>query len=388
MTMTEKALILTGAELYTPTYLIAPGAVLIRAGKIMAVGDPDAVIAFDPAAERIDVGRAKIMPGLIDLHIHGLQGFDVLGKYISAASNVLPAYGVTAYLPTTYPVFPETFLDDLALMGKVIRSQSGGAVALGIHLEGPYLSPHKPGMCDPNFIYPMTEEDLEKMLSASQNAIKMITFAPEEGDSLKMIPELIRRGIVPSIGHSDADFETVSKAVRFGLNHSTHTFNAMSGLHHRSPGVVGGVLYFPEIVAQIIADGHHVHPAVINLLIRVKGVERVCLVSDAQPFAGKENGRYPWGPYEMIIKDGTSQLADGTIAGSVMLMNRMLGVLVEQVKISLKDAVTMATKVPASVLGLNKGQLRPGFDADITVLDDRYEALLTLVEGKIVHQLV
>lgn len=386
--MTEKtnSMIIIGAELYTPTQLIAPGALWIHEDQIMAVGEPEIIIRMEPSARLIDIGNGKIMPGLIDLHIHGAQGYDALGKNLSNLSDILPKLGVTSFLPTTYPVQPETFLDDLAVMAKIILSPSSGAIPLGIHLEGPYLSPHKPGMCAPNFLYPMTEDNLVKILDASRQTIRMITFAPEEGTSIEMIPDLIRRGIVPSIGHSDADFETVTKAVQLGLNHATHTFNAMSGLHHRKPGVVGAVLHFPEIVAQMIADGHHIHPAVMDLLIRVKGVERVCLVSDAQPYAGMPDGCYPWGPYEMVIKNGSSHLKDGTIAGSVKLMNQMLGVLVEQVGISLSEAITMGTKVPANVLGLNKGQLRPGFDADVTVLDNHYEAILTMVGGKIVHQ--
>lgn len=386
MSEKTKSIIIAGAELYTPTQLIAPGALWIHGDQIRAVGEPEMMIRMEPSASLIDIGNGKIMPGLIDLHIHGAQGYDALGKNLSKVVDVLPKYGITAFLPTTYPVKPETFLDDLLQMAEIIQSQPPGAIPLGIHLEGPYLSPHKPGMCDPNFLSPMTEDNLDKILDASRQTIRMITFAPEEGTSIEMIPDLIRRGIVPSIGHSDADFETVCRAVQLGLNHATHTFNAMSGLHHRKPGVVGAVLHFPEIVAQMIADGHHIHPAVIDLLVRVKGFERVCLISDAQPYAGMPDGRYQWGPYEMIINDGSSHLRDGTIAGSVKLMNQMLNVLVEQVGISLSEAITMGTKVPANVLGLNKGQLRPGFDADITVLNNRYEAVMTMVGGKIVYQ--
>jgi N-acetylglucosamine-6-phosphate deacetylase len=214
----------------------------------------------------------------------------------------------------------------------------------------------------------------------------MLTFAPELGQALGVIPHLVEKGIIPAMGHTDADYETIQRAVALGLNHATHTFNAMRGLHHRRPGALGAVLDHDEIIAQLIADGQHVHPAAMRILLRVKGIDRICLVSDAAPPAGSPPGTYEWEGYTLHLDGQTSRLEDGTLAGSVTLVNQMLRVLVEQVGLSTREAVIMATSVPARLLGLRKGRLVAGYDADITVLGPDFEAILTVVGGEIVHR--
>lgn len=214
----------------------------------------------------------------------------------------------------------------------------------------------------------------------------MITLASEQGQVLTVIPWLVKQELVASLGHWDADYETVSRAIAFGLNHATHTFNAMRPLHQREPGVVGGVLDHPAIVAQLIADGYHVHPAMMRLLIRAKGMEEVCIVSDAVPTAGLPPGEYEWDGRRVIRSGDTNRFPDGALAGSVMLTSKMLGVLVDQVGTSFAQPLCMMTEVPAKVLNVRKGRLAPGYDADVVVLRSDGQPSLTIIGGEIAYQ--
>jgi N-acetylglucosamine-6-phosphate deacetylase len=376
--------LITGGNVYTPYQEYSPGAVIVDGNRIRAAGHPKDIAQFAPHAEIIDVGGARIIPGLIDLHIHGAGGWDVNGTSLAGVIRFLPEHGITAFMPTAYPVAPDTLLSDLADMADVVESPPAGAHVLGIHLEGPFLSPHKPGMADPALLTPITRQKFDLLQDAARGHIRMVTFAPEEGEGLGIIPWLVEQKVIPVIGHSDASFDLVGQAVALGLCHATHTYNAMRGFHHREPGVLGAVLYYPQIIGELIADGHHVHPAAMAVMLRAKGVEGTCLISDAQPFATLPAGRYTWGAYELVTDGQTSRLPDGTLAGSAQLMNTMLRVLVEEVGLSFAEAVTAGTSVPAQAAGLNKGQLVAGFDADIVALNDNYQAVLTMIGGQVI----
>ena len=253
-------------------------------------------------------------------------------------------------------------------------------------MEGPWFSPAKTGMANADLVYPLTQAGVEEFHKLADGAIRMVTFAPEQGDAIEVIPWLVERGIIPAAGHTDADYDTIHRAVALGLNHATHTYNAMRGLHHREPGALGAVLDHDEIIAQLIADGQHVHAAAMRLLIRAKGIERVCVVSDAAPVAGLPPGEYQWEGYKLLNDGETSRLADGTLAGSVMLINQMLRVLIEKAGLAFTDALRMATRVPARLLGVRKGQLTPGYDADVVILGEDYQPLQTIIGGETVYR--
>jgi N-acetylglucosamine-6-phosphate deacetylase len=257
-----------------------------------------------------------------------------------------------------------------------------GRIQLGIHLEGPFLSPDQPGAATSDWFEPLTWEGFQTFQRAARGHIRIVTFAPELGEAMACIPRLIEAGVVPVIGHSNATFEQVAQAVRLGLTHATHSFNAMRPLHHREPGVVGAVMYFDQIVAQLIADGVHVHPAVIAILLRIKGVERVALVSDAAPLAGLPDGEYEWEHKAVFVRDGSCRLADGTLAGAHALLDTGVRNLVSLVGLPLEQALVPATRVPARVLGLHKGRLAAGYDADVVLLDSDLRPALTLVRGE------
>ncbi len=379
------ALLITGGPLYTPRRVYDPGAVLLHGGVIRAAG---AVGSFPtPAgAETIDVAGQRIIPGLIDLHLHGFGGHDVMGPGLAEVIRALPAHGSTTFLPTTVAAPLDHLLEALQAMAKVLDEPPVGAQVAGIHLEGPWVSPVRSGGMRAECCYPLNQPDVERCQVAAHGKVRIITLAPEEGQALAVIPWLVEQGIIPSIGHSDADYDTVSRAVALGLNHATHTFNAMRPLHHRDPGTVGAVLDHEAIVAELIADGYHVDPAAMRLLFHAKGVDRVCLVSDAMFVAGLPPGEYDWNGRRLVRAAETSRFLDGALAGSAMVLNQMLRVIVEKVGLPFADAVRMASEVPAGVLGLRKGRLAAGCDADVVVLQDDYQPSLTVIGGQIVYR--
>ena len=372
---------IVNGNVYTPDQVLAPGTVLIEEERITAVGAAD-TLAVPTEAKVIDAEGMAVVPGFIDVHMHGLMGHDAMGPGLAHVIRDLPAFGVTAFLGTTLTLPRDETLANLEEMVEVLDAPPLGAQCLGIHLEGPFLSPSRPGMATSDWFEPLNWESFQAFQQTAKGHTRMLTFAPELNGAMACIPRLIEAGVVPVIGHSNATFEQVAKAVQLGLSHATHTFNAMRPLHHREPGVVGAVMYFDEIVAELIADGVHVHPAVMAILLRIKGVERVALVSDASPLAGLPDGEYEWEHKPVFVRDGSCRLADGTIAGAHALLDTGVRNLVNPVGLPLEQALVPATRVPADVLGLRKGRLAPGYDADVVLLDEALKPTLTIVEGE------
>jgi N-acetylglucosamine-6-phosphate deacetylase len=378
-----KAII--NGNVYTPDQVLTSGTVLIEEKHITAVGLAD-TLAAPFKAEVIDAEGRAVVPGLIDIHMHGLMGHDSMGSGLAHVIRDLPAFGVTAFLGTTLTLPRDETFADLEAMVEVLDAPPPGARCLGIHLEGPFLSPTRPGMATADWFEPLSWESFQTFQQTTKGHIRMVTFAPEVGEAMDCIPRLIEAGVIPVIGHSNASFDQVAEAVQLGLSHATHTFNAMRPLHHREPGVVGAVMYFDEIVAELVADGVHVHPAVMAILLRVKGMERVALVSDSSPLAGLPDGEYEWEHKPVFVRDGSCRLADGTIAGAHALLDTGVRNLVNLVGLSLEQALVPATRVPADVLGVRKGRLAPDYDADIVFLDEDYKPVLTMVEGEVVYR--
>jgi N-acetylglucosamine-6-phosphate deacetylase len=374
--------IVNGA-VYTPEEIIDPGVVLTDRGVIRAVGSAETT-AVPAVARRIDADGKLVVPGLIDLHIHGLLGYDGMGGALAQVIQALPAFGVTAFLGTTLTRPPDETLARLEAMAEVLAAHPVGAQCLGIHLEGPFLSPEKAGMAKSNWFEPLTWERFQLFQRAARGHIRLVTFAPEMGRAMEHIPRLHQAGVISAVGHSNATFSQMAEAVQLGLRHAAHTFNAMGSFHHRAPGVAGAALHFDEIVAELVADGVHVHPAAMSILLQAKGIERVALVSDASPLAGLPDGEYEWGRRTVFVRDHSCRLADGTIAGAHALLDTGLRNLVALVGLPLEQALRTVTHVPAKVLGLRKGRLAPGYDADILLLDDDLRPALTLVRGQIV----
>lgn len=381
--MIMKAIV--NGQLFTPQPITDEGVVLIEGRRIAAVG-PASSVRIPPGSEVIDAGGRKVVPGLVDVHIHGLLGYSCMGAELAEVVAALPRFGVTAFCATTITAPIEHVQEALGEMADVIERRPRGARILGIHLEGPHLSPKRPGMAKADLQHPLTWDEFQRLQRAARGHIRMITFAPEEDRAAELIPRLKELEVVPVIGHSDATFDQVTAWVKAGLAHATHVFNAMRGFHHREPGVLGAVLLHDEIVAQLIPDGHHVHPGAMALLWKVKGPERTALISDAIPYAGMPPGQYEWEGYQLILDGETCRLADGTLAGATTLLNQDIMTLVRLIGVPFADALTAATYTPARSIGHGMwlGQLAPGFAADIAILEEDGQAWQTWVDGELV----
>ena len=375
------------ARVFTPHMTIDDGVILIEGSRITAVG-PSEAISPPSDGELIDAGGRTAIPGLIDIHIHGLLGYSCMGAQLADVAAALPRFGVTAFCATTITAPMPSVMEALDEMAGVIEREPRGARILGIHIEGPHLSPKRPGMARADLQHPLTWDEFQAMQKAARGHIHMITFAPEEGEAAELIPALLAAGVLPVLGHSDATFEQVSQWAQLGLSHVTHVFNAMRGFHHREPGALGAVLLHDQFITQLIADGHHVHPGAMALLWKLKGAERIALISDAIPYAGMPPGRYHWEGYELILDGKTSRLADGTLAGATTLLNQNLDTLVGQVGIPFAEALTAATASPARALGLDHtlGRLAPGYQADLAILEPDGRVWQTWIGGEVVFQ--
>lgn len=367
------------------------GAVVYAGSKTLWVGDAARMPReyFDVPA--LDVGSQLVLPGLIDIHIHGAGGADTSDgteDALEVMANTLPRFGVTGFLPTTLTLDQATLLASASAVANFKKSKASspnGARILGLHLEGPYVSPKQSGAQDPRYIRQLDLGELDDLWIASDNNLKVITLAPEVGKNSEAIALLRRRGVIVSLGHTNANYDEAKSAIERGATHATHTFNAMTPFHHREPGVSAAVLNSRNVKCEVIADGRHLHPATIELLVATKGTANTILVSDAIRAIGRGDGTYLLGELEVHVQGDLARLADGRLGGSVCPLNLGLKNLWKWSKLDLQQVVECATRVPATALGLGtKGVLAPGYDADITILDDSFMASVTIVEGQIV----
>ncbi len=373
---------ITNGRVLAPKGIIEEGHLLIKAGQISSVGSDQ--IAINDAVQRIDADGAWVVPGLIDLHSHGLLGHDNMGPGLAEAIKAYPSVGVTSFLATTISAPVDQLSESLHQMASVLSDPPPGASCLGFHLEGPFLSKSQAGMANSDWFRPFSLQEINDWQQAADGHIKIITLAPEVLDSPHSIKELKQSGLIVSAGHTAATYEQCMAAVQAGLSHATHTFNAMSGLHHRRPGAVGAILNADGVKAEVIADGEHVHPEVISLLVKVKGTDKCMLVSDSAPMAGLAEGQYSWQEQNIIVTGGRCQLTDGTLAGAYHSLDAGLRTIVNETNLTIEDAVQMAATTPAAALGLtSKGQLSPGMEADVVLLDDNHRPVMTIGAGQV-----
>jgi N-acetylglucosamine-6-phosphate deacetylase len=340
----------------------------------------------------MDFPDAVLVPGYIDLHIHGGAGYDVMSADdggLIAIETHLARHGVTGYLPTTVTAPVDETLWALERLADGIekshhRPEEGRAQALGIHLEGPFLSHAKRGVHPPKHLQPPSLELFERFWQAARGHIRILTIAPELTGAGELIAEAARRGICVSLGHSNATYEAARAGVTAGARHVTHTFNAMRPLDHRDPGILAAVLNDPGVCAEIIADGIHVAPAMVELFLRIKGRDGAVLVSDALSATGMGDGRFRLGGFEVNVS-GQTCLADGRLAGSVLTLDRAVRNVMNFARWNLADAVRLASINPARQLNEldHRGRLSPGTRADVVVLTPAGEVVRTLVSGNI-----
>ncbi|MBR6706249.1 MAG: N-acetylglucosamine-6-phosphate deacetylase [Clostridia bacterium] len=337
------------------------------------------------ADEVLDVGGAWISPGLIDVHIHGFRGDDVSDADpdgIRRMAGALLGNGVTSFLPTTmtvgWGILEKVFAILRPMMAESGEKDFRGARILGCHAEGPFINPARKGaQAEENILPP----DAEKILPW-KDVIRMITYAPEIPGGIEFTRALREKsGIVLSVGHTAADFDTAMAAVHAGAEHFTHTFNAMTPMSHRSPGVVGAALY-SDAWCEMIADAFHVDKALFSIVYRVKG-DRLCLITDCLRAGGLRDGEYFLGGQAFDLKGIECRLKDGTIAGSVLTMNKAVRLFREHAGVSMWEAVRAASLSPARSIHEDgrRGSLSVGKDADITVFDDDLNVRETWVGG-------
>lgn len=361
------------------------GWLLTEAGRVVALGEGEPEPAHRRAAGEVLGGPEMIVaPGFCDLQVNGLGGFDAAdgAEAIAAIAARLPAHGVTAFCPTVITGPLERLLRAPEEAARAAGAAGPRARVLGIHQEGPFLSPARRGAHDPACLRLPDAPDVDRVIAARP---RIVTLAPELPGALEATARLARAGIVVSVGHSDASLEVARSGFRAGARMATHLFNAMSPLGHRAPGVPGAVLTTGGVTAGLIADGLHVAPALLEIAARLKGATGLMLTSDAVAAAGSPPGRYRLGT-QVVVSDGRRiVLEDGvTLAGSMATTDVLVRTMAQLPGAGLPAAIAMATSTPACLLGESgRGTLRVGADADLVVLDPDLQVQATLVAGEI-----
>ena len=354
----------------------------IRQGRI---GEPDAAGA---AGAPFDATGLRVLPGFIDVHVHGGGGFDVMDgdpDVLRGMAAFQVRHGVTGFMPTTTTAPKAAIRQAVAAVARAQRSQPAGARILGAHVEGPFLSPRFPGAQNPDFICP---PDLAFAQALAQSgAVRLMTVAPEIPEGKALIQALRQWGIVPVMGHTACTYEQAAQGVRWGVRQATHTFNAMRGLHHREPGALGWILQDPTVAAQLIADNVHVHPGAMKILALCKREPGIVLITDAIAAAGQPEGAYDLGGLAVTVRNGACRLADGTLAGSVLTMDKGLAHFMAAAGWPLERAWRASSFNAAASYGGAQavGSLRPGRWADIALLTDDLEVAGTLVAGRLAY---
>jgi N-acetylglucosamine-6-phosphate deacetylase len=347
---------------------------------------------FTPGTTIIDVAESYIAPGFIDTHIHGFGGYgtddtfsspDKGAESIIEMSRFLADYGVTSFNPTFYPSEPETLLKAVKSATYAMGREKGAKI-MGLHLEGPFISPERLGVQRPETISPVDITFMERLWEASNGSIVNMTVAPELKGMRELALFCIKKGIILQAGHTNAMYENMVEGMQAGILHSTHLFNAMSKLDHRNPNAVGAILIHPEMSCEIIADGFHVHPDLYKLLLRDKPVDKIVLVTDALKPTEQKEGPFFANGEEVVFRDGVfHRKSDDIIAGSSLTMIRGIQNLVKY-GFSIEDAVKAASFNPANVMRYqNKGAIIPGHDADLTVFDKDFNIRAVLIGGHI-----
>ena len=335
----------------------------------------------------IDAKGRYVSPGFIDIHIHGSGGYDTMDASVKALRTIgttIAANGVTAYLPTTMTMDTTSIYKALNAVREAMSLETKGAKILGVHMEGPFINEKYKGAQKADNIIKPNYDIIKDYL----DIIKMITLAPEKDENHSFIKEVINNSkITLSVGHSDASYEETIKAIEDGITHATHTFNAMTPLNHRKPGVVGAI-FTSDITCELIADLIHIHPAIFNILINAVHKDKLVLITDSMRAGCMKNGIYDLGGQKVIVKDGAARLEDGTLAGSVLTLNKAVLNMFNNSNLKIYDVVAMASFNPAKVINMDdkKGNLEIGFDADIVIFDNNIDVFATIVEGKVVYE--
>lgn len=387
--MTNRILI-HNAHIFTPNGSWQPGWLLTEDSQIYAIG-PGYPPDFDAGRinHLIDAGGRRLLPGLIDLHVHGAMGHETMDaspEGLRQMARFYARHGVTGFLATTWTASGERILAAIQAAAETAGSIPGGASLLGLHLEGPYLNPAKCGAQDTRSIRRAERTEALQFLDAGP--VRLMALAPEFPENLWLIDECVRRGIAVAAGHTTAGLEEMQMAVSHGLSQVTHCFNGMVGFGHRDLGTVGAAMALPEVRCELIADNIHVHPAAQKILLDVKGCDGVILITDAIRGTGMPDGEYAIDDRTVTIRDGQVRLPGGALAGSVLTLERGLQHVLQNTGRPLQTAWHMSSLNAARAINLfaRKGSLEAGKDADLVLLDEDFTVALTVVEGDIAYE--
>ncbi|MBN1267200.1 MAG: N-acetylglucosamine-6-phosphate deacetylase [Anaerolineales bacterium] len=384
----KDSMILDYANLYTPREIIFPGTVVVEEGRIVYAGQMDNAPRVQ--GQRLDLRGKQLIPGLMDVHVHGghnitFGNMEHLEEDLRSYSGWVVENGVTGYLTSITHATAEGLVEMVGAYADLMEHGVPGAEPLGIHLEGPFINVNKKGAQNPDWIRDPDPDEALACIKAGRGWVKQVTMAPELPNAHEVARIYRRAGVVVAVAHSTADYQTALKAFAGDWTHITHTFNAMEGLHHRDPGMIGAVLESDQLTAELIADTIHVHPGAMKVLVRMLGTDRVVLITDAMEAAGLPDGEYALLGHKVMVKDGAARLQDGTLAGSAALLNQCVANVHREVGVPLLDAVKMATLNPARAMGFvsRLGSIEVGKDASLTVVDENMHVYLTMVRGSI-----
>ncbi len=378
--------IFSGMQILSEGKWVTQHAVVVEKNIIKAIISEEMISHHFPAKHHHFPHDYYLIPGLIDLHVHGAHGKDVMDanqESLAVISRGLAEEGVTGFLATTMTMDNARIEAALSCISDS-HTKMPGAKILGVHLEGPFIAKEKIGAQAGDFVQHPNHELMSKWQKISGDTIRLVTLAPELPGAIPLIKMLHRNNIIPAIGHTNATYEETQAAILAGGRYATHLFNAMSGLHQRKAGAVAALLLSNEVSAELIVDGFHLHPAMTELAFRLKSKNYLILVSDAMRAKCMGDGKYELGGQTVRVHADKVTLEDGTLAGSTLVLSQAIKNMSLFSQCSLIDAIQMATHNPAAMLGLSthKGSIAVGWDADITVLDANLSAVFTMCEGK------
>ncbi|WP_148591784.1 N-acetylglucosamine-6-phosphate deacetylase [Streptomyces sp. WAC01526] len=379
--------ILAGARIARPSGVVERGRITVEGGLIGDVHSRDVDLAEGVSGSVVDLTGHLIVPGFVDVHVHGGGGGSFSSADPEECLTVVETHrrhGTTSMVAST--VTGE--LPDLARQAAVLAELVQQGELAGIHFEGPFISPHRCGAHQPELLRDPDPADVRKLLDAAHGTTSMMTVAPELPGGLESVRLLADAGVIAAVGHTDSSYDATREAIDAGATVATHLFNAMPALGHRAPGPVAALLEDERITVELINDGTHLHPAVLQLAVREAGAERVAFITDAMGAAGMNDGMYPLGPMQVEVKDGVARISEGptagSIAGSTLTLDRAFKRAVTLDGLTIDQAVQALSANPARLLGIDDraGSLQTGKDADLVVLDASYDVVGVMRRGE------
>ncbi|HTM63605.1 MAG TPA: N-acetylglucosamine-6-phosphate deacetylase [Gammaproteobacteria bacterium] len=387
----SKPYIFSGMKTLIGKKWVENQAIIVEQDKIKAIISAEMIKHHMPAQVYQMDAEDYLVPGFIDMHIHGAGGFDVMDGSAEALEQIslsLAKEGVTGFLATTMTASDEAITKALEVIPEAVKSVSGAAI-IGVHLEGPFISPEKIGAQNSKFVMPPDFELFKKWQKVSGDHIRIVTLAPELENAIPLIRSLRASDVIAAIGHTNATYDQTMEAINAGGNYATHLFNAMRPMLQREPGTVGALLMAHGVTVELIADGVHLHPVIYEIAYKLKNKERLLLVTDAMRAKCMDEGCYDLGGQDVHVKNNKAVLDDGTLAGSVLSMPHAIKNMMKFTGCTLEDAILMASYNPASILklGSKKGSIDVGKDADLVVMDKNLEVKMTMRGGEVVFDI-